>query len=280
MLDQLPEDVLVNIVSGYLDPDCLNETLATLAVVCHAWMNIFHGKTRPNFWVLLGQSHGVSIRPRCRKPHQYLWRCRQQMKKAVEEEVDQFIINLCKQINQRDSPTLVRRRIQSLDRNMQEMVLKRAVPSLEHRNLLHMAAWYGCNKVVMELLYQRRSYQSHARQLVLAQDDNGATPLLIAAWAGHTRVVGTLLYYLIHFTFLVVPRRREFLQTRSMPPQSSSCGGKGHKTTLQWAHRKGHRHIVRKIEEAMEYDENVSSIGPLSSRDIPYMPADRRLDFD
>jgi len=94
------------------------------------------------------------------------------------------------------------------------------------RTLLMLAAWRGRLKCVKLLV-------DHYRADVDAVDEHNFSPLLFAAWANHLPVVR----YLLRQNAVDVNRRGE-------PPLSSSCGGRGHRTALDWATRKGHNAVA------------------------------------
>lgn len=100
----------------------------------------------------------------------------------------------------------------------------------EHRTLAMLAAWRGRRRCFETLL-------AHGAE-VDAADDRDFSPLLFAAWAGHSKLVRVIIKHHVN------------LSRTGEPPQSSSCGGRGPKTALEWAKRKGHASIVRDLERA------------------------------
>lgn len=100
----------------------------------------------------------------------------------------------------------------------------------EHRTLAMLAAWRGRRRCLETLL-------GHGAE-VDAADDRDFSPLLFAAWAGHPKLVRVIIKHQVN------------LARTGEPPQSSSCGGRGPKTALEWAKRKGHASIVRDLERA------------------------------
>lgn len=105
-----------------------------------------------------------------------------------------------------------------------------------NRTVAMLAAWRGRLRTVRLLLEDWGSDPN-------AADDNGFTPLLMAAWAGHLEVVN----YLIGSTLWQV----DFM-ARGIPPMSSSCGGKGPFTAFTWAERKGFHEVASTIRWAMD----------------------------
>ena len=171
----------------------------------------------------------------------------------------------------------------------------------ENRTVLLLAAWYGrCRTVHMfvhEPVFQASIY---------VVDGMNASPLLVAAWAGHVRIVKIILDKLytdgshednnnedgdtnnannnefLKFSktsssnnknlknddaikskqqqLLLRCRRRprprllrqhqDYLDLKGIPPMTSSCGGRGPKTALDWAERKGFGRIVALLLES------------------------------
>ena len=90
----------------------------------------------------------------------------------------------------------------------------------------------------------------------MVSDDLNATPLLIAAWAGHVSAVGVLLKKQVS---------KAHLHQKGAPPLTSSCGGHGPKTALDWAQRKQFPEVVRLLKRAGahvtdfgQYDKSLS----------------------
>ena len=242
MLDQLPDELLVTILSNYVGSQRLQDTLSVLSCVCQAWNQTFD---RIDFWRLLGKKQNIIIRSRCRNPKQFFWRRRQQLQRATKDEADRILLQWKQRLVKKDCAVFLRKQLATaLDATLRHTILHRAVPSDEHRTLLHTAAWHGRYGVTRLLL---QDY--HMSPWV--QDSNHATPLLIAAWAGHERVVSILLQWIIEQDIQSREQRMAHLQQKGIPPQSSSCGGKGPKSALEWARRKGFTRIVRQLETAL-----------------------------
>lgn len=118
--------------------------------------------------------------------------------------------------------------------------------------LLHIACRRGRLRCVKELIESR-----HA--VLDAVDEGHFTPLASAAWAGHA----TIVRYLVG--------RGADRRMAGVPPMSSSCGGRGPFTALEWASRKRAHHaavdqhtvadqfakVARVLEGKRESDEDV-----------------------
>ena len=102
------------------------------------------------------------------------------------------------------------------------------------RTLMMLAAWRGRVRVVAFLLEQGGAN-------VNATDDLGFTALMMAAWAGRLPTVRYLL--------TKAPDRPD-LTLEGIPPQSSSCGGRGPFTAEVWARRKGFAAIANMLQAA------------------------------
>ena len=123
-------------------------------------------------------------------------------------------------------------------------LVNHAVASLEHRTLLYYACWYGRCATARMLLHE---YQASPWKV----DDHHASPLLVASWAGQTRVVRLLLQ-----TALIVKddshgRLQQHMELPGIPPLTSSCGGKGPKSAVVWAERKGFAAVVKLLRKAL-----------------------------
>ncbi|KAJ1448081.1 hypothetical protein M885DRAFT_574892 [Pelagophyceae sp. CCMP2097] len=90
------------------------------------------------------------------------------------------------------------------------------------RTLAFLAAWRGRPRALRVL--------ADAGADLLAGDTADCTPLIVAAWAGRHTCVAELLHH---------PAVHADAARIGEPPQTSSCGGKGPKTALDWATRKG-----------------------------------------
>ena len=110
-----------------------------------------------------------------------------------------------------------------------------------HASLLHAAARYGRVACASYLLHQASHHGSCSNiqlSMLEMKDAGGATPLLVAAWCGHLKVVRLLLSY--------------GAQTSGagIPPMTSSCGGKGPYDAETWADRKGFHDVADEIRAA------------------------------
>lgn len=229
MLEQIPAEILVNILSS-LDP--LEESLRTLPIVCRSWSQTF-GPQNTRFWAVLAKSRNLSIGRRHAK-RAFFQRYHQQ-KRARKNEADQIILQLGRRLERSDCVAHVRKQLESYP-----TLVHHRVSLLEHRTLLHLACWRGRTKAVKLLL---EDYQASPWEL----DDSSASPLLVAAWSGHASVVRLLLAQLS--SAKNSKKRQAYLEQKGVPPLTSSCGGRGPKTALCWAKRKGFQDVVRLLEK-------------------------------
>eukprot|EP00977_Amphora_coffeiformis_P018984 scaffold6829_cov171-Amphora_coffeaeformis.AAC.14 len=95
---------------------------------------------------------------------------------------------------------------------------------------------------------------------LLMTDDLNATPLLMAAWAGQAGVVRDILVHLRHELRLDPQRMRDYVEQKGTPPLTSSCGGKGPKTALVWAYRKGFKTVVKLLLPTLDVPDLQSYI--------------------
>jgi ankyrin repeat protein len=75
-------------------------------------------------------------------------------------------------------------------------------------------------------------------------DDNGASALMMAAWAGQLATVKVLLAH-------VVKHCPEVIAEQGVTPMTSACGGRGPHTAAIWAERKGYTKIASLLSNAM-----------------------------
>jgi hypothetical protein len=125
-----------------------------------------------------------------------------------------------------------------------------------------MAAWAGRVKTLERLV------RLHGADLSI-RDNNDCSPIGVAAWAGNAAVVAWILKSGCDFGSLVVavpppahapvcpslwespalnPQTPPCLQVTFVPPMTSSCGGKGPFSPVEWARRKGHAKVVTLLE--------------------------------
>ena len=147
-----------------------------------------------------------------------------------------------RRLRKSDCVSYIRKKLDSTKRITftAKMIVNRAVPTLFHRTVLHLACWWGRRKSVQMLLTVFQASLS-------ITDDLNATPLLIAAWAGQTGVVKDILIHLRQELQFDPHKLRDYLEQRGAPPLTSSCGGKGPKTALVWAYRKGFKNVTHLI---------------------------------
>eukprot|EP00802_Teleaulax_amphioxeia_P026826 Tamp_27998.p1 GENE.Tamp_27998~~Tamp_27998.p1 ORF type:complete len:128 (-),score=13.46 Tamp_27998:448-798(-) len=88
--------------------------------------------------------------------------------------------------------------------------------------MAYAAAWMGRLKTLQRLVCDFSAS-------LLLEDDNGFAAVHVAAWAGQYRVVKWI---------LTSGHSYGDLQKAGMPPMTSSCGGKGPHTALEWVRRK------------------------------------------
>ena len=237
MLELLPEEILINILSR-LEP--IEETLTVLPLVCRSWAQTF-GPEKDRFWLLLATNIlGLTSRGQrrcCRNSKKAFFKRYFQQKVAKLQEADRKVLMLTtKRLANNDCTAYIRKQIKA-----NPGLVNHKVSSHEHRTLLHYACWYGRVKTVQFLV------QDDCRASIWELDDSHASPLLIAAWAGKTKVVRLLLSLLLSEDS---NRQQDYLNQKGVPPLTSSCGGKGPKTALCWARRKGFIDIVRLLERA------------------------------
>jgi hypothetical protein len=229
MLDGLPEDILVNILSR-LDSSSLEDALRSLPCVCSSWRQaLSNDKTR--FWNLLAKRQGIPRLGR-RNPKQAFFRRQREIREASEKKTDRLVQQLVKRLCKSDCVAYIRKKLL-----VYPQIAHHRVASMENRTLLHYASWYGRTKTV-ELLLE--DYQASLFRV----DDSNATPLLIAAWAGQAATVKILLAKLA-----TLPDSNKCLDLKGVPPLTSSCGGKGPKTALCWAQRKDFPRVANLLEK-------------------------------
>jgi len=226
----------------------LEDFLPAISCVCRSWSQAFRSD-QPRFWQLLAQNQGISLGGGATGCRQYnhsrdfkklFYRRYRQVHQSRQNEVDEMIQELGRRLRKSDCVTHVRKRLNSgksgtFSPNM--MTVNRAVPSLFHRTLLHLACWWGCRNTVRMLL-------TDFEASLFVTDDLNASPLLIAAWAGQTGVVKEILVHLRQELRHDKQKMRYYLEQKGASPLTSSCGGKGEKTALVWAYRKGFQSVV------------------------------------
>lgn len=241
MLNDLPQGALLNIIS-WLYP--LEIALETIPCVCRPWCNALDS-TRGSFWRGLATLHGLVLPAKqgrsystrlAADPKRAFRKRRMEHAQAKSVAADRLMWAIWKKLHSSDCVALVHR---TLLRANLECPIDHPLRFYENRTLLMLACWRGRSRVVLLLLSNGASPYS--------RDDRGATPLLMASWAGRTAVVKLLLQQLEAVTKL---NRQRLLDERGGSPMTSSCGGRGSKTALCWAERKGFHGIVRLLERA------------------------------
>ena len=142
--------------------------------------------------------------------------------------MDSACWKLWMKLHSRDHQALLRRAV--VDR---PELCRHRLSFYGERTLAMLAAWRGrlkCLKAALE-------YGADPD----AVDVGGFSPLLFAAWANHLHVIK----YLLRHHDVALDRKGE-------PPLSSSCGGTGPKTALEWATRKGFTAVANHLRAAAQ----------------------------
>ena len=138
----------------------------------------------------------------------------------------------------------------------------------ESTTLLHAAARYGRLRCA-RLLLDSAGESTRDHPLLELTDAGGFTPLLMAAWCGHLKMVKLLL------------SRGASTKPEGVPPMTSACGGVGPYDAETWASRKGFQDVKLAIHQAdvsqathdtggrgKKYSDRVSRVvQPVSSSD-------------
>lgn len=272
MLDRLPEHLLVNILLRIEPEEEFIKALQAIPCVCHTWRRAFAADAR--FWVLLSETcHRTSTTSNQRRitrrqhgnvKHAFFRRHTERVE-ARHRRQDAFVEGVVRRLRTSDCVAWIRRRWTEEQRQEESLrsreralaLLCHPARFLEHRTILHYACWYGRNKTIKWLLStvskgDAKNYRKQTSGYTLVQyvlDDSDATPLLLAAWAGQAAAVRLLLENGANDD----SRKQIFnqlLHQKGVPPLTSSCGGKGTKTSLEWARRKGFSSVVYLLERA------------------------------
>ena len=107
----------------------------------------------------------------------------------------------------------------------------------ESTTLLHAAARYGRLRCA-RLLLDSAGESTRDHPLLELKDAGGFTPLLMAAWCGHLKMVKLLL------------SRGASTKPEGVPPMTSACGGVGPYDAETWASRKGFTDVELAIHRA------------------------------
>ena len=274
LLDELPEEILLRIIFQ-LDYSSLEIALTNLPRVCRNWNKAFSSDKRC-VWTGLAHRFGVRVGKRQLSKSgsrhglkHSVWKRKQELDAAKRVQHDAMVWEIWKKLRASDCVAWTRKRL--LKRNNKNnsepigvrVLVDHRVRSLEHRTVLHLACWCGRNRTVGMLLDEFAAD-------IFVRDDLDATPLLIAAWAGHASVVRLLLKRLrlpppqttttlttTTTTTIELTRTQQqllfsYLNQKGAPPLTSSCGGRGSKTALCWAKRKEHWEVVRLLEQAVQ----------------------------
>ena len=242
-LADLPDDLLVVLLA----PLTVAE-LRLLPVVCRSWSL---DPVRAHLWYGLAAIQGVemprtgsrfSLRSKSDLRQTFFAACRAQ-RVARLRLFDKRSVALLEVLAHRDGTAVLRR----------EMAREPALPvdhQLDpaaregHATLLHAAARYGrvaCATHLLDLADRqvnpwRGDLLRSSSPILEIQDRGGATPLLIAAWCGHLKMVKLLL------------ARGAEVDVAGIPPMTSACGGKGPYDAETWARRKGFQEVADEIQ--------------------------------
>jgi hypothetical protein len=267
MLDRLPEEILVHILTIIISEQQqqpLEDVVKDLSCVCRSWSQMLDSTPqRDRFWMLLATSQGFSIGHRRSRntAKKMFFRRYREVQQAKKHDMDKKIHKLARRLEKNDCVALIRKSISTVTPSSSPTttissstsIVHRAVPSMDHRTLLHLACWWGRIKTVKMLL-------NDCQASLFVQDDLNATPLLMAAWAGHSTVVQVLLTHLkgrqccgpeedLPQTKLLL---QDYIHQKGIPPLTSSCGGRGPKTALVWAYRKKFPVVVKLLMQAAD----------------------------
>ena len=241
MLDRLPEEILINVVSTL--GESLEDILSVLPLVSRRWNHTF-GSENTRFWAVLAKSRCMSMISRRQHPKRAFLKRYLQQKEAGRLEKDRIVIRLIHRLEKRDCVMHVKRQLSAHNSNLS--LVHHRLRTRENRSLIHYACWYGRAKTVKLLVEEH-----HQASLLLELDDSNASPLLPAAWAGQVNVVRIVLNKLKEADVKMTREQRQsYLDMVGLPPLTSSCGGKGSKSALLWAQRKGYTDVVKLLERA------------------------------
>jgi hypothetical protein len=151
------------------------------------------------------------------------------VKKAERLETERAAWRIWLKLHRSDAVALVKK-----EHVQHPLLASHRIRFYAERTLAMLAAWRGRTRVVAFLL-------EDCSADIDAQDDLGFTPLMMAAWAGRTATVKYLLND--------APSQPK-LSLAGIPPQSSSCGGRGPFTAEVWARRKGFDAIANMLQAA------------------------------
>lgn len=224
-LELLPDEVLALVLSRLDLAD-----LRRLACVCSRW----DLSSRPALWYSLAAAHQVQM-PRLSVRHElrskanprasYFASCARRASRRAQL-ADKAIWEVWIKLHRTDCVSSLRATIGGLQLDVNHQLRFYFGASLSH-----LAARKGRLRCI-------RALQEEFQADLNLRDDGGFTPLTMAAWAGHKRVVRYLLACgaLTHL--------------KGVPPTTSSCGGVGPYSAEEWASRKGFLSIARAIRMA------------------------------
>eukprot|EP00277_Geminigera_cryophila_P012248 CAMPEP_0179439752 /NCGR_PEP_ID=MMETSP0799-20121207/23370_1 /TAXON_ID=46947 /ORGANISM="Geminigera cryophila, Strain CCMP2564" /LENGTH=262 /DNA_ID=CAMNT_0021222453 /DNA_START=18 /DNA_END=806 /DNA_ORIENTATION=- len=255
VLQQLPDDVLVLLLSQL---PVLPHVARLTGCVSKAWM--ITGPLRPEIWVRLAQAHQVHMpvatgrELRSEKdPRGWFLRGVKRKQELWHAETEAALTGLLRKLRKGEvsnvvlaklfpcsapSPSEAGHKGGGLVGQMSHLM------DINHRLSLHSgrsvafsAAWMGRLRTLQRLVCQ---FSAALDQ----EDEMGFTPLAVAAWSGQTKVVTWI---------LASGHPYGNLGRKGVPPMTSSCGGKGPYTILEWVQRKklpGWQKIEKALSEA------------------------------
>ena len=235
-LAALPDDALALILQQLHPVDILRASSTSRTW----WLNA----PRPHLWRAVATSFGVELPATHRAGgstrlsanlRRAFFLSYVRVKKAERIATERAVWQIWLKLHRSDCEALVKKA-----HCQHPLLAEHRISFYADRTLLMLAAWRGRVRVVRFLLEQCGAD-------VNAADDLGMTALMMAAWSGRLQVVRYLL--------TDAPARPDLTPT-GIPPQSSSCGGRGPFTAEVWATRKGFAAIAKLLQAAvLEYKQ-------------------------
>ena len=244
LLADLPDDVLTVLLGPLTTAE-----LRQLSTVCRGWDLT---SSRVHLWYGLAAARGVemprtgvrfSLRSKADLRSTFFAACKAQ-RAAHLQLFDRRAMALIQMMSSRDGAAVLRREMAREPMLPADHILDPAARG-GHATLLHAAARYGRVACGTHLLDEAGQDIEPVRRcgttstctcpLLEVKDAGGATPLLIAAWCGHLKMVKLLI------------SRGASTRDVGIPPMTSACGGKGPYDAETWAGRKGFHAVAREI---------------------------------